>query len=89
LWVFSTKKFFTQKFLKTRWCSYSFGSFAHHFLIKLSTHGSNPTLREREREIERKKKKKRERKDREKRERKERERHPLSRLVQTTSVIVS
>jgi hypothetical protein len=33
--------FFTPKLMKIRWSSLFFGSFAHHFQIKLSTHGSN------------------------------------------------
>jgi hypothetical protein len=33
--------FFTPKFMKIRWSSLFFGSFATHFRIKLSTHGSN------------------------------------------------
>jgi hypothetical protein len=33
--------FFTPKLMKNRWYSLFFGSFAHHFQIKLSTHGSN------------------------------------------------
>jgi hypothetical protein len=33
--------FFTPKLMKIRWFSFVFGSFAHHFQIKLSTHGSN------------------------------------------------
>jgi hypothetical protein len=34
-------KFFTPKFMKIRWSSLLFGSFVHHFKIKLRTHGSN------------------------------------------------
>jgi hypothetical protein len=33
--------FFTPKLIKIRWSSLFFGSFAPHFQIKLSTHGSN------------------------------------------------
>jgi hypothetical protein len=33
--------FFTPKFMKTRWSSLLFGSFAPHFQIKLTTHDSN------------------------------------------------
>jgi hypothetical protein len=35
--------FFTPKLMKIRWFFFFFfsGSFAHHFHIKLSTHGSN------------------------------------------------
>jgi hypothetical protein len=33
--------FFTPKLMKIRWSSLFFGSFAPHFQIKLSTHGSN------------------------------------------------
>jgi hypothetical protein len=33
--------FFTPKLMKTRWTSLFLGSFAPHFQIKLSTHGSN------------------------------------------------
>jgi hypothetical protein len=33
--------FFTPKLIKIRWSSLLFGSFAPHFQIKLSTHGSN------------------------------------------------
>ena len=33
--------FFTPKFMKFRWYSFFWGSFAHHFQIKLSTDGSN------------------------------------------------
>jgi hypothetical protein len=33
--------FFTPKLMKIRWSSLLFGSFAHHFQIKLNTHGSN------------------------------------------------
>jgi hypothetical protein len=33
--------FFTSKLMKIRWSSLFFGSFAPHFQIKLSTHGSN------------------------------------------------
>jgi hypothetical protein len=33
--------FFTPKLMKIRWSSLLFGSFAPHFQIKLSTHGSN------------------------------------------------
>jgi hypothetical protein len=33
--------FFTPKLMKSRWSFLFFGSFAHHFQIKLSTHGSN------------------------------------------------
>jgi hypothetical protein len=32
---------FTPKLMKIKWSSLFFGSFAHHFQIKLSTHGSN------------------------------------------------
>jgi hypothetical protein len=34
-------KFFILKFMKIRWSSLFLGSFAPHFQIKLSTHGSN------------------------------------------------
>jgi hypothetical protein len=34
--------FFAPKSIKIRWYSSLFESFAHHFQIKLSTHGSNP-----------------------------------------------
>jgi hypothetical protein len=33
--------FFTPKSMKIRWSSLFFGTFATHFQIKLSTHGSN------------------------------------------------
>jgi hypothetical protein len=33
--------FVTVKLMKIRWSSLFLGSFAHHFQIKLSTHGSN------------------------------------------------
>jgi hypothetical protein len=33
--------FFTPKLMKIRWSSLFFGSFAHHFQIELSIHGSN------------------------------------------------
>jgi hypothetical protein len=33
--------FFTPKLMKIRWSFLFFGSFAHHFKIKLSIHGSN------------------------------------------------
>jgi hypothetical protein len=33
--------FFTPKLMKIRWYFLFFGSFAHHFQIKLSIHGSN------------------------------------------------
>jgi hypothetical protein len=33
--------FFTPKLMKIRWSYLFFGSFAPHFQIKLSTHGSN------------------------------------------------
>jgi hypothetical protein len=33
--------FCTPKSMKIRWSSLFFGSLAHHFQIKLSTHGSN------------------------------------------------
>jgi hypothetical protein len=33
--------FFTPKLMKIRWSSLFFGSFAHHFQIKLSIHASN------------------------------------------------
>ena len=33
--------FFSPKLMKIRWSSLFFGSFAHYFWIKLSTHGSN------------------------------------------------
>jgi hypothetical protein len=33
--------FFTPKLMEIRWSSFLFGSFAPHFQIKLSTHGSN------------------------------------------------
>jgi hypothetical protein len=39
--MFFTVNFFIPKLMKTRWSSLFFGSFAHHFQIKLSTHGSN------------------------------------------------
>jgi hypothetical protein len=39
--VFFTVNFFTPKLMKIRWSAPFFGSFAHHFQIKLSTHGSN------------------------------------------------
>jgi hypothetical protein len=38
---FSAINFFSPKFMKLRWYSFFFGSFAHHFQTKLSTHGSN------------------------------------------------
>jgi hypothetical protein len=40
-WMFFIVNFFTPKLMKIRWSSPFFGSFAHHFLIKLSAHGSN------------------------------------------------
>jgi hypothetical protein len=39
--VFFTVNFFIPKLIKIRWLSLFFGSFAPHFQIKLSTHGSN------------------------------------------------
>jgi hypothetical protein len=33
--------FFTPKLMKIKWSSLSFGSFATHFQIKFTTHGSN------------------------------------------------
>jgi hypothetical protein len=39
--MFFSVNFFTPKLMKIRWSSLFFGSFAHHFQIKLSTHGSN------------------------------------------------
>jgi hypothetical protein len=33
--------FFAPKLMKIRWSSLFFGSFGHHFQIKLSAHGSN------------------------------------------------
>jgi hypothetical protein len=39
--VFFSVNFFTPKLMKIRWSSLFFGSFAPHFQIKLSTHGSN------------------------------------------------
>jgi hypothetical protein len=38
--MFFTVNFFTE-LMKIRWSSLFFGSFAPHFQIKLSTHGSN------------------------------------------------
>jgi hypothetical protein len=40
-WVFFGVNFFTPKLMKIRWFFLFFGTFAHHFQIKLSTHGSN------------------------------------------------
>jgi hypothetical protein len=40
-WVFFSVNFFTPKLMKIRWSYLFFGSFAHHFQIKLSIHGSN------------------------------------------------
>jgi hypothetical protein len=40
-WVFFSVNFFTPKLMKIRWSSPFLGSFAPHFQIKLSTHGSN------------------------------------------------
>jgi hypothetical protein len=39
--MFFIMNFFTPRLMKIRWSFFSFGSFAHHFQIKLSTHGSN------------------------------------------------
>jgi hypothetical protein len=39
--VFFSVNFFTPKLMKIRWYSLFFGSFAPHFQIKSSTHGSN------------------------------------------------
>jgi hypothetical protein len=39
--VFFAVNFFTPKLMKIRWSSLLFGSFAPHFQIKLSIHGSN------------------------------------------------
>jgi hypothetical protein len=39
--VFFSVNLFTPKLMKIRWSSLFFGSFAPHFQIKLSTHGSN------------------------------------------------
>jgi hypothetical protein len=39
--VFFTVNLFTSKLMKIRWSFLFFGSFAPHFQIKLSTHGSN------------------------------------------------
>jgi hypothetical protein len=39
--MFFSVNFFTPKLMKFRWSSLFFGSFAPHFQIKLSTHGSN------------------------------------------------
>jgi hypothetical protein len=41
LGVFFSVKLFTSKLMKIRWSSLFFGSFAPHFQIKLSIHGSN------------------------------------------------
>jgi hypothetical protein len=40
-WVFLTMNFFTSKFMINKWFFFFFGSFAPHFEIKLSIHGSN------------------------------------------------
>jgi hypothetical protein len=39
--MFFTMNFFMPKLMKIKWSSLFFGSFGHHFQIKLSTHGSN------------------------------------------------
>jgi hypothetical protein len=39
--MFFSVNFFTPKLMKIIWSSLLFGSFAPHFQIKLSTHGSN------------------------------------------------
>jgi hypothetical protein len=39
--MFFIGNFFIPKLMKIRWSSLFFGSFAHHFQIKLSIHGSN------------------------------------------------
>jgi hypothetical protein len=39
--VFFSVNFFIPKLMKIRWSSPFFGTFAHHFQIKLSIHGSN------------------------------------------------
>jgi hypothetical protein len=39
--MFLTLNFFTPKLIKIRWSSLFFKTFAPHFQIKLSTHGSN------------------------------------------------
>jgi hypothetical protein len=39
--MFFSMNFFTPKSMNIRWSSLFFGSFAPHFQIKLSTHGSN------------------------------------------------
>jgi hypothetical protein len=41
LGVFFSMNFFTPKLMKIGWSSLFFGSFAHHFQIKLSIRGSN------------------------------------------------
>jgi hypothetical protein len=40
--MFFSVNLFTPKLMKIRWSSLFFGSFAIHFQIKLSKHGSNP-----------------------------------------------
>jgi hypothetical protein len=39
--VFFSVNFFIPKLMKIRWSSLFWGSFAHHFQIKLNTHGTN------------------------------------------------
>jgi hypothetical protein len=39
--MFFIVNFFTPKFMKIRWYFFFWGSFAHHFQIKLNIHGSN------------------------------------------------
>jgi hypothetical protein len=39
--MFFTVSFFIPKLMKIRWSSIFYGSFIHHFQIKLSKHGSN------------------------------------------------
>jgi hypothetical protein len=39
--VFFSVNFFTPKLMEIRWSSFFFGSFAPHFQIKLTIHGSN------------------------------------------------
>jgi hypothetical protein len=43
--MFLGVNFFTPKLMKIRWSSLFFGSFAHHFQIKLSIHASNFNFR--------------------------------------------
>jgi hypothetical protein len=40
-WMIFIVNYFTPKLMKIKWSSFFFGSFSHHFQIKLNTHSSN------------------------------------------------